>query len=264
MVPRVAPWTGSQAQQEGFREAPRVTLGAILQAGPQAPLRLPHAGGAPAVTPGGHSRLTSSPEACCAPERLALRSRPRLAERLGHAGVSCSASRVARVGGCNMWGLLGGGGILRAPYMAVRHPGAGSGWTRQGRRVERVCAHRFETLVEQAPLRLARPGRRRRGDPRHRGCPAACCPNRRGSPAGDGPRGPEGFRPPGRGPHPFSRPKACAVGASVRQRTGGLWACGRPPGCDALGGAHAAGWPPGCPCGRLRRPAPGDGPRAAA
>jgi len=72
-VPIVEPLTGSQAQQEGFIEATRVSIVASLQAGTQAQLRLPQAGGEPAVTPDGPLAIDEQPQAFFETERLALR-----------------------------------------------------------------------------------------------------------------------------------------------------------------------------------------------
>jgi hypothetical protein len=69
----VDPLTGSQAKQEGFIEATRVTIVDILQAGTQAQLCLPQAGGEPAVTPDGHLAIDEQSQAFFETERLALR-----------------------------------------------------------------------------------------------------------------------------------------------------------------------------------------------
>jgi len=73
MVPIVDPLTGRQAKQEGFIESTRVSIIDILQAGTQAQLRLPHAGGEPAVTPDGHLTIDEQAQAFFETERLALR-----------------------------------------------------------------------------------------------------------------------------------------------------------------------------------------------
>ena len=147
IVALVDPLARDQAQQEGFIEPTRVTIVDLLSAGTQPQRGLAHTRGEPAVTSDRHLAIDEQPQACFEAARLTLRSVHLLAERCGHArefqGQPCCRASDGSAGGISWVRVV----IRRATAMAMGDHRGGSGWTRQGLLVERVCEDRLETRV---------------------------------------------------------------------------------------------------------------------